>query len=64
MFEWKVASNVACDKDFYQAWRQTRPLERGEPMHSGVREYAPGEYDTREEAQRCADKMNAAEQKK
>ena len=34
MSEWKVMLNV----NFYQVWRQTRPLRPGEPMHSGVRE--------------------------
>jgi hypothetical protein len=58
MFEWKVMSNAGSDGLFYQVWRQTRMLERGEPMHSGVREIR-GHYDTSEEAQQAADKLNA-----
>ncbi len=53
MSEWKVTRNV----EFYQVWRQVRPLEPGEPMHSGVRE-CRGAFSTREEAQRYADELN------
>lgn len=53
MNEWKVCKNVG----FYQVWRQTRPLEPGEPMHSGARE-CKGCFDTKEEAQSYADKLN------
>lgn len=58
MYKWKVASGG----DYYQVWRQTRPLERGEPMHSGVRENSTA-YQTREEAQAHADKLNEEEGK-
>lgn len=54
MFEWKVSSNPPLG---FQVWRQIRPLEKGEPMHSGVRE-SRGLYDTREEAQKQADALN------
>ena len=50
---WKVSRNDG----FYQIWRQTRALEPGEPMHSGVRESA-GYFQTQEEAQAEADKRN------
>ena len=50
---WKVTRNVGA----YQIWRQTRPLEPGEPMHSGVRE-VQGWFETSEEAQRAADQLN------
>lgn len=53
MSEWKVMRNT----DFYQVWRQTRPLEPGEPMHSGIREIR-GCFDTHEEAQAYADELN------
>lgn len=56
MFEWQTMKNV----EIYQVWRQTRPLERGEPMHSGVREIR-GFFETREEAQAYADELNAQE---
>lgn len=57
--KWKVASNYGGnDTTIYQVWRQTRELEPGEPMHSGVREYVPGCYTTREEAQAQADRLN------
>lgn len=55
MNEWKVSRNVTV----YQVWRQTRPLEPGEPMHSGVRE-TTGCFKTREEAQQHADNLNNA----
>jgi hypothetical protein len=59
-FRWQTASNYGGnDTVFYQVWRQTRELQPGEPMHSGVRLYAPGSYDTREEAQAEADRLNA-----
>lgn len=54
MSEWKVTHNV----DFYQVWRQIRPLRPGEPMHSGVRE-TRGCFGTEAEAQAYADKLNA-----
>lgn len=55
---WMVTQNVSS----YQVWRQTRALERNEPMHSGVREYHPEAFfDTREEAEAFADKLNAAD---
>lgn len=54
MSEWKVMLNV----DFYQVWRQTRPLRPGEPMHSGVREMR-GYFKTEADAQAFADKLNA-----
>lgn len=44
--------------NFYQVWRQIRPLRPGEPMHSGVRE-ARGYFETEAEAQMYADKLNA-----
>lgn len=58
MSEWIVFKNI----EFYQVWRQTRPLEPGEPMHSGVRE-SRGSFDTREKAQRYADELNSKEDK-
>ena len=54
MSEWKVMRNV----DTYQAWRQKRPLNPGEPMHSGIRE-TRGSFSTREEAQQFVDNLNA-----
>lgn len=54
MSEWKVTHNV----DFYQVWRQIRPLRPGEPMHSGVRE-TRGCFRTEAEAQAYANKLNA-----
>ena len=57
--KWQVASNYGGNSTtIYQVWRQTRELEPGEPMHSGVREYALGSYTTREEAQDAADILN------
>lgn len=53
MSEWKVMLNV----NFYQVWRQTRPLRPGEPMHSGVRE-TRGYFETESEAQAYVDKLN------
>jgi hypothetical protein len=50
---WKVSMNYKS----FNVFRQTRELEPGEPMHSGVRE-TRGCFDTREEAQDAADKMN------
>lgn len=55
-FEWKVTNNYPV----FQAWRQIRPLEIGEPMHSGVRE-TRGAFSTREEAQQYADELNCKE---
>lgn len=56
-FKWKVSKNT----DFYQVWRQTRPLRNGEPMHSGVREYAEGIFGSRQAAQKYADMLNEEE---
>lgn len=55
---WNVTSNYICDKKFYQIWRQTRPLEPGEPMHSGVRQTRPECFRTQEEAQSAVDELN------
>jgi len=55
-FKWEVFKNT----DFYQVWRQTREQEPGEPMHSGLRE-SKGSFDTREEAEKYADELNAQE---
>jgi hypothetical protein len=54
--QWRVTTNVG----FYQVWRQTRPLEPGEPMHSGVRE-CRGHFVTKEEAEEYAKVLNAEE---
>lgn len=53
MTEWKVSRNV----DIFEVWRQVRPLEPGEPMHSGVRE-SQGLFKTKAEAQQYADELN------
>lgn len=57
--KWKVTKNVTA----YQVWRQIRPLEQGEPMHSGVRE-CRGWFATREEVQQYADELNKEEIKR
>ena len=51
--EWKATCNVTS----YQVWRQTRALEPGEPMHSGVRE-CRGYFATKDEAQAYADELS------
>lgn len=56
MEKWKVTTNVTS----YQVWRQIRPLEQGEPMHSGVREVR-GHFATKEEAEEYAKVLNAEE---
>ena len=53
---WKVSTNYKS----FNVWRQTRELEKGEPMHSGVRE-TRGCFDTREDAQKHADWLNELE---
>jgi hypothetical protein len=56
VFKWKVSRNT----ESYNCRRQTRPLRRGEPEHTGVFEFA-GAFDTREEASEYADKLNNGE---
>jgi hypothetical protein len=59
-FKWQVTRDYTW-RDVWQVWRQTRELLPGEPMHGGVREYAPGFWETREEAQAAADRLTAEE---
>jgi hypothetical protein len=58
-YPWQVGSNYSPEGKEYYVWRQTRPLEPGEPMHSGVRETMEGAFfATHFEAQACAEALN------
>lgn len=55
---WEVMRNYGGSSgDIYQAWRQTRALRPGEPLHSGVME-TRGLYRNREDAQAFVDTLN------
>jgi hypothetical protein len=56
VFKWEVSCNV----ESYNCCRQTRPLRRGEPEHTGVFEFA-GVFDTREEALEYVLKLNSGD---
>lgn len=59
--KWRISCNNAGGSPLYQVWRQTRELRPGEPMHSGVRECAEV-FETREEAEKCAEKLDSGEE--
>jgi hypothetical protein len=58
-YPWKVGSNYNPEGKEYYVWRQTRELDPGEPMHSGVREIMEGAFFASQyEAQACANALN------
>ena len=61
MSKWKVTCNHIDGKKYYRAYRL---INEKEVDHSGNREYAGDYTQSREEAQKVADLMNAREEEK